>query len=112
MGLEKLNLDNLLSEGTIDNPKLPSKIDRTYSQIDGQMCEDPPQFIDSENQDYDDLIGRSIDPKGHQKSQQLLKGDGKRNPLKLNLSQLNTDQQDFMRQNTPTPYGSIKKKGL
>lgn len=107
------SIDNkleMLSEGTIDNPKYPSKINRTYSQIEGQLCEEPPQFVDSENQDYEDLIGKSIDPNNEKQLSQRNLNESKRNPLKLNLSQLKQEQQEYIRQNTPTPYGSIKKQ--
>jgi hypothetical protein len=85
------SIDNkleMLSEGTIDNAKYPSKINRTYSQMEGQLCEEPPQFVDSDNQDYEDLIGKSIDPNNEKQLSQRNLNESKRNPLKLNLSQL------------------------
>lgn len=44
--------------------------------------------MDSDNQDYEDLIGKSIDPNNEKQLSQRNLNESKRNPLKLNLSQL------------------------
>lgn len=57
------------------------------------MCEEPPEFI-SENGDFNpDILNRSI-----------VDGSVEEN-MKLNLSDIKNAQEEFMSQNTPTPYG-------
>lgn len=91
-------LDDMMnSEDTLDGKKMAHKIDK-YGMLKQEMCEDPPEFI-SENGDFNpDILNRSI-------------VDGSVD-MKLNLSDLKNAQDEFMSQNTPTPYGQFKHKGL
>ena len=53
----------MVSEGTIDGKKYGGHIKKgKFGQsITDELCEEPPEFIDSENNEYNDLIGKSID---------------------------------------------------
>ena len=89
-----MNLDiDGISERTLDGKKVKNRIKKSYIGGDEEMCEEPPEFI-SESGNYGDIMNRSIEPR----MSQLL--DGK---LNLNLSAVDD------RQNTPTPYGALKK---
>jgi len=97
---------NMVSEGTI-NGRVNGGIRKSHGLLDedGQLCEDPPEFLDSEG--YADMIGKSIDHHYlQQKSLEMLHDD---NPLKINLKNLkkSNDLEDG-RHNTPTLDGFKK----
>lgn len=54
------NGSNMVSEGTVDG-RVKGKIKKSAGMLDGddQLCEDPPEFVDSDG--YADMIGKSID---------------------------------------------------
>mmetsp|Transcript_38735 Transcript_38735/g.58909 ORF Transcript_38735/g.58909 Transcript_38735/m.58909 type:complete len:229 (-) Transcript_38735:965-1651(-) len=111
--------DNTISGGTLDNQKYPNNINRrSYSLDTGkELCEDPPEFVNSAHKDdYKDLINRSIDQgissgKGKTSLGELKSAKKVRNGFKLNLASMKKDQDEFIRQNSQTPFGSYKVKG-